>query len=134
MVTYNTIVEFLDYVGPYYNYNNCMWIVQLKKTMCRYALSENYIQCKENDQSKCLTMYIDGKPKETWNVACFIKGFWLVSTNKKLNYILEARKGNCVSIHAIKSIITLEDLLIDYNLNHVDMKKFTIMGLVSIMF
>jgi hypothetical protein len=41
--------------------------------MRRYGLATNYIQLKENDQNKGETIYIDGRPKETGNIAGFIK-------------------------------------------------------------
>ena len=53
-------------------------------------------------------------------------------TNKWLNCIFEAREGNHIFVCVIKSINVEEELLIDYNLNHVDIEKFTIVGLVSI--
>lgn len=62
-LNYNKLVELMEYVGPCYNFKNWMCIVQYNKSMCRYALLVNYIQCKENDQSKRLSMYIDGRPK-----------------------------------------------------------------------
>ncbi len=71
-VSYNKVAELMEYVGPCYNYNNWMWIVQYKKSMHRYAFSPNYIQCKENDQSKRPTMYIDGRPKAIGNITGFI--------------------------------------------------------------
>ena len=40
--------------------------------MHRYALSANYIEWKENDQNKRFSMYIDGRPKATGNIAGFI--------------------------------------------------------------
>ena len=38
-------------------------LLDIKKTMCRYALMENYIQQKVSEQSKTITIYIDGRPK-----------------------------------------------------------------------
>ena len=55
-VSYNKVVELVRYVGPCYNYKNWMRIVQYKKSMHRYALSANYLQWKENDQSKRLAV------------------------------------------------------------------------------
>lgn len=57
-----------------------------------------------------------------------------MSTNKRTNFIFEARKGNCVFVCVIKSISVGEKLLIDYDLNHVDTKKITIRESVSITF
>jgi hypothetical protein len=51
------------------------------------------------------------------------------STNKQLNCIFEAREGNHVFLCAIKSLSSGEELLKDYNLNHIDTKKVSIMGL-----
>ena len=113
----------MEYVGPCYNYNNWMQIVQYKKIMHRYALSPNYIQCKENDQSKMFVMYIDGRPKGKGNIIGFINSSRPVSTNKWPNCIFEARKGNCVFVYVIKSISAWEELLIDYNLNRADIKN-----------
>ena len=64
--------------------------------MYRYALSPNYIQCKENDQSKMFAMYIDGRPKEKGNIAGFINSSQPVSTNKLSNCIFKAWEGNHV--------------------------------------
>ena len=55
--------------------------------MRRYALSANYIQRKENDQSKRFAMYIDGRPKETGNIAGFINSTRPSSTSKQPNCI-----------------------------------------------
>jgi hypothetical protein len=40
--------------------------------MRRYGLAANYIQLKNNDQNKGATIYIDGRPKATGNIAGFI--------------------------------------------------------------
>jgi hypothetical protein len=40
--------------------------------MQRYGLAANYIQLKDNDQNKGETIYIDGRPKTTGNIAWFI--------------------------------------------------------------
>ena len=50
--------------------------------MHKYALSTNYLQWKENDQSKRLVVHIDEWPKATWNIASFINSMHLGSTNK----------------------------------------------------
>lgn len=71
-VCYNKVVELMEFVRPCYNYNNWMQIVRYKKSMRRYALSTNYIQQKDNDQSKRVAVYIDGRPKEIGNIAGFI--------------------------------------------------------------
>ena len=54
----------------------------IKKSMHRYALLENYLQQKENDKSKKITMYIDRRLKETWNIVGFINSTHTGSTNK----------------------------------------------------
>lgn len=71
-INYNKVVELMEYVGPCYSYIIWMWIVQCKTSMHRYASSSNYLQYEENDQSKKLTMYVDGMPKATGNIAGFI--------------------------------------------------------------
>ena len=99
--------------------------------MCRYPLSANYIQWKENDQCKRFSMYINGRPKEIGNIAGFINSTRPSSTKKQPNCIFEVREGNQVFVCAIKSICAGEELLIDYQLNHIDTKKVTIMRVVS---
>ena len=59
-----------------------MWIVQYKKSMCRYVLSANYLQWKENDQSKRHDEYTNERPKEIGDVVGFINSMHLGSTNK----------------------------------------------------
>ena len=99
--------------------------------MCRHALSGNYIQWKENYQSKKNSMYIDGRPKATSNIVGFINSTWPSLTSKQPNCIFEAHEGNEVFVCAIKSISAGEELLIDYHLNHIDTNKVTIMRVVS---
>ena len=70
--------------------------------MHRYALSPHYIQCKENDQSKRFSMYIDGRPKETGNIVGFINSTRPSSTSKQPNCIFEAHEGNQVFVCVIK--------------------------------
>ena len=65
-------------------------------------------------------MYIDGRPKETGNIAGFINSTQPGSTLKKPNYIFERREGNRVFICSIKSIVVGEEIIINYNLNRVD--------------
>ena len=79
-----------------------MQIVQNKKSTRRYALLANYLQWKENDQSKRLVVYIDGRPKATGNIAGFINSMCPGSTNKRHNSIFEACEGNHVFVCAIK--------------------------------
>ena len=90
--------------------------------MSRYALSKNYLQWKENDQSKRLVMYIDGRPKAIGNIVDFTNSIHLGSTNKWPNWIFEACEENHAFVCVIKSISAGEELLIDYNLNRVDKK------------
>ena len=98
--------------------------------MRRYALSANYIQQQDNNQSKSVAIYIDGRPKATGNIAGFINSTRPGSTIKQPNCIFEAHEGNRVFICAIKSIRAGEELLIDYNLNRIDTNETTIMGVV----
>ena len=58
--------------------------------------------------------------KTTDNIAGFINSTQLRSTLKKPNCIFESHEGNHVFVCAIKSIATGKELLINYNLNHVD--------------
>ena len=92
-----------------------------------------FIQCKDNDQNKGATMYIDGRPKAVGNIAGFINSTQPSTTNKKPNCILEGSEGNYVFVCAIKSIAVGEGLLIDYNLNRID-NNVAIMGAVCILF
>ena len=79
-----------------------------KVCMHRYLLSANYLQLKDKDQNKGATVYIDGSPKATGNIAGFIKSTQLGSTLKQPNYILERHGGNHVFVCAIKSILAGE--------------------------
>jgi hypothetical protein len=40
--------------------------------MQRYRVSTNYIQLVDTNQNKGETMYIEGRPKDTGNIARFI--------------------------------------------------------------
>ena len=62
-VYYGRLTELMEYVWPYYNYNDWEWIFQYTKSMWRYGVATNYIQLKESDENKGATIYIDGKPK-----------------------------------------------------------------------
>ena len=62
-------------------------------------------------------MYIDGRPKDSGNIAGFINSTRLGSTHKLPNFLFEWREGNCVLVCATKSIAAGEELLIDYDLN-----------------
>ena len=66
------------------------------------------------------TMYIDGRPKASGNIAGFINNTRPVKTTKKPNCIFEGREGNRIFVCAIKKIAPGEELLIDYNLNRID--------------
>ena len=87
--------------------------------MHRYGLSANYIQLKDKAQNKA-TMYMDGRPKKTSNIAGFINSTQLGSTLNQPNCLLESREGNRVFLCSIKSTVAGEELLINYNLNRVD--------------
>ena len=76
-------------------------------------------------------MYIDGRPKATWNIVGFLNSTWPGSTNKRPNCIFEGHEGNHVFVCAIKSIVLGVDLLINYNLNRVDTNVVT-MGVVHL--
>ena len=110
----------MEYVGPCYNYNDWMCLVQYTWSMRRYGLLANYIQLKYKAQNKGATMYMDGRPKTTSNIAGLINSTKPGSTLKQPNYIFESREWNRVFVCAIKSIAASEELLIDYNLNRVD--------------
>ena len=68
-------------------------------------------------------------PKATGNSAGFINSSRPMSTNKLANCIFEAHEGNHDFLYVIKSISVGEELLIDYNLNRVDTKKFPYHGI-----
>jgi hypothetical protein len=95
-------------------------------------LAANYIQLKYNDKNKGETIYIDKRPKEEGNIAGFINSTQPATINKKPNCVFEGREGNCVFVCAIKSIVAVEELLIDYNLNRID-TEVVIMGVVCIL-
>ena len=63
---------------------------------------------------------MDGRPKTTGNIAGFINSTQPGSTLKQPNCIFELCEGNRVFVCAIKSIFVGKELLINYNLNHVD--------------
>jgi len=67
-------------------------------------VAANYIQLKDDVQSKGATMYIDGRPKAAGNIVGFINSTWPVTTNKKPNFIFEAHEGNFVFLCSIKSM------------------------------
>ena len=88
--------------------------------MHRYELLANYIQLKDKAHNKGETLYMDGRPKTTGNIAGFINSTQPRSTLKQLSSIFESCEGNCVFVCAIKSIAVGKEMLIDYNLNRVD--------------
>ena len=107
----------MEYVGPSYNYKYWMHLVQYKRSMRRYGLSANYLQLKDKDHNKGATLYIDRRPKIIENIVGFINSTQPGSTVKQPNCIFEGCEGNHVFVCAIKSIVFLEELLINYNLN-----------------
>ena len=88
--------------------------------MHRYGLLANYIQLKDKAQNKGETIYMDGRPKTTSNIAGFINNTQPRSTLKQPNCIFESCEENRVFVCVIKSIVAGEELLINYNLNRVD--------------
>jgi hypothetical protein len=120
IVKYNTVTELMDYVGPCYNYNDWMRLVRYMRSMRRYALAANYIQLINKDKNKGATIYIDGRPKASGNIAGFINNTRPGTTNKQPNCIFEGREENRVVLCAIKKIAPGEELLVDYHLNRID--------------
>jgi len=114
-VCYVELTEFMEYIGPCYNYNDWVQLVQYTKSMRRYGVAANYIQLKENDENKGATMYINGRPKVAGNIVGFINSTWPITTNKQPNCIFEGCEGNHVFVCVIKSIVAGEELLIYYN-------------------
>ena len=47
-------------------------LVRYTQSMRRNGVAANYIQLLDNNQNKGATMYIDGRPKDTRNIVCFI--------------------------------------------------------------
>jgi hypothetical protein len=60
-------------------------------SMWRYALAANYIQLKDNNKNKGVTMYIDGRPKESGNIEGLINSTRPGMTRKEPNCIFEER-------------------------------------------
>ena len=89
-------------------------------SMRRYALAANYIHLKDNNKNKGATVYIDGRPKASGNIAGLINSTRPGMTRKEPNCIFEEREGNRIFVCAVKTITAGEELLIDYNLNRVD--------------
>jgi hypothetical protein len=70
-VSYGTVTELMEYIRPY-KYNHWLMLVRYTQSMRRYGVAGNYIQLLDNNQNKGATMYIDGRPKATGNIAGFI--------------------------------------------------------------
>jgi hypothetical protein len=134
IVKYNTVTELMDYVGPCYNYNDWMWVVRYMRSMRRYALTTNYIQLINNDKNKGATIYIDGRPKASGNIAGFINNTRPRTTNKQPNCIYEGRKGNRVVMCTIKKIAPEEELLVDYHLNRIETSTNSVWVLMQHLF
>ena len=123
----------MEYVGSYYNYIDWMRLVQYKRSMHRYRLSTNYLQLKDKDQNKGVTLYINRRPKATRNITGFINSTQPGSTLKQPNCIFDGREENPVFVCVIKSIVAGVELLINYNLNRIDTNVVT-MGVVHLIF
>jgi hypothetical protein len=95
-------------------------LVRYTQSMQRYEVAANYIQLLDNNQNKGATMYIDGRPKDTGNIAGFINSTRPMATTKKPNCIFEAHKINRIFVCATKTIVPGKEFLIDYNLNRID--------------
>ena len=119
-VDYGTITELMEYVRPLYRYNNWLILVQYTRSMRRYRVATNYIQLVEHNKNKGETMYIDGRPKVSRNVAGFVNSTWTMKTTKQPNCDLEGCKEHRIFVCATKTILPGEELLIDYNLNQID--------------
>jgi hypothetical protein len=120
IVKYNTVTELMDYVTPCYNYNDWMQLVQYMRSMWRYALAAIYIQLINKDKNKGATIYIDGRPKASNNIARFINSTQLGTTNKQPNFIYEGCEENRVVLCTIKNISPEEELLVDCHLNRIE--------------
>jgi hypothetical protein len=119
-VKYGGLVELFEYVGPCFTYGVWLRLVQYMPSMWRYALTANYIQLKDNNRHKGETMYIDGRPKTSGNIAGLINSTRPGTTRKEPNCIFEENEGNKIFVCAVKTITEGEELLVDYNLNQVD--------------
>jgi hypothetical protein len=62
--------------------------------MQRYEVVANYIILKYNDHNKGATMYIDGRPKTSGNIAGLINSTRPGTTRKQPNCIFEGHGGN----------------------------------------
>ena len=124
----------MDYVRLCYNYNDWMRLAQYIQSMQRYALVANYIQLINKDKNKGVTIYIDGRPKDSYNITGFINNTWPGTTNKQPNYIYEGRKENRVVLCAIKKISSGEELLADYHLNQIETSTNSVRVLMKHLF
>ena len=88
--------------------------------MRRYGVAANYIELAEHNNNKGATMYIDGRPKASGNVAGFINSTRPVTTTKQSNCEFEGCEEHCIFVCATKTILPSEELLINYNLNQID--------------
>jgi hypothetical protein len=66
------------------------------RSMQRYALAANYIQLINTDRNKGVTIYIDGRPKDSGNITGFINNTQLGTKKKQLNCIYEGCEENQV--------------------------------------
>ena len=119
-VGYGRCTQLMEYVGPSYNYNDWMRLVQYTQSMRRYGLLANYLQLKDKSQNKGAMLYMDGRPKTTGNIVEFINSTQPRSTLKQPNCIFESHEGNHLFVCAIKSTAACEELLINCNLNRVN--------------
>ena len=79
---------------------------------------QNYIQLAEHNKNKGATMYIDGRPKASRNIAGFVNSTRPVTTlTKQPNCEFEGREEHRIFVCATKTIFPGEDLLINYNLD-----------------
>ena len=90
------------------------------QSMQRYSLAANYIQLINKDKNKGATIYIDGRPKASRNIAGFINNTRPETTNKQPNCIYEGCEENQTVLCAKKKIAHGEELLVDYHLNQID--------------
>jgi len=80
-------------------------------------VAANYYELLDNSLNKGATVYIDGRPKASRNIAGFINSTRPGSTHKLLNFLFEGREGNHVFVCATKTIAAGEEFFIDYGLN-----------------
>ena len=81
--------------------------------MKRYGVVAIYIQLVEHNKNKGATIYIDGRPKASGNVARLINSTWPVTTTKKMNCEFEGCEEHRIFVCATKTILQGEELLID---------------------